>query len=461
VQLDGSRSTDADGNPLKYQWSLNTTQAPGSKAALSNPNIVNPAFTADAAGIYVAQLIVTDGTIASPPATVTVTITAGTVLPPQANAGPNQTVAAGSRVQLQGSGTDPANLPLTYIWSLPTVPPGSRSALSATNVPNPCFVADLSGTYVAQLIVNNGSVSSSPSTVTITATAGLPVAVPTTNTPSASVGSVVALSGFSSFDPSGIPITGYSWSLSIPPGSTAALLGGNTEFPRFIADVAGTYVAQLIVQDASGSSGPATVSVSVGGMVITLTPSPLNLSTAQAPITITISPGAGTTPVDVNLSGYDPSIVSPFSNTVVVPARSSSANVLLTPVTPGTTSITASAPGYQPGTASVVVSTPKISVTFDGSATSVPLGQSIGGTVTLSSPAPPGGTSVTLVDVQDHDAGEIPGLVTFSPTAVFIPAGITTGRFTMTGAEVGPIEILPGAPGYQRVNFLVFTVTAK
>ena len=85
--------------------------------------------------------------------------------------------------------------------------------------------------------------------------------------------------------------------------------------------------------------------------------------------------------------------------------------------------------------------------------------QSIGGTITLSAPAPPGGTSVTLVDVQDYDAGQTPGLVTFNPTSVVIPAGSTTGTFTMTGAAVGPVEILPGAPGYPRVNFIPFNVT--
>ncbi len=120
VQLDGSKSTDVDGNPLTYVWSLNTNQAPQSKAVLSNPNIVNPTFTADVAGTYVAQLIVNDGTISSQ--AVTVTITTNTVLAPTANPGFNQMVAAGALVHLQGSGSDPQNFPLSYTWSLPTFP---------------------------------------------------------------------------------------------------------------------------------------------------------------------------------------------------------------------------------------------------------------------------------------------------------------------------------------------------
>ena len=169
-------------------WSLNTTQAPGSRAALSNPNVVNPTFTADVAGTYIAQLIVKDGTISSQP--VTVSVSTNVAPPPTANAGPNQKVGVGATVHLQGTGTDPQNLPLNYTWSLPTRPTGSNASLSATNVQNPTFAADLPGTYTAQLIVNNGTLFSQPSLVTITSSATPPGAVPTTSTPSVAVGSL-------------------------------------------------------------------------------------------------------------------------------------------------------------------------------------------------------------------------------------------------------------------------------
>ena len=41
---------------------------------------------------------------------------------------------------------------------------------------NPTFVADKAGTYVAQLIVNDGTIDSLPSTVTISDTPGVPAA---------------------------------------------------------------------------------------------------------------------------------------------------------------------------------------------------------------------------------------------------------------------------------------------
>jgi hypothetical protein len=88
VQLDGSASSDADKDPLSYQWSL-TAIPTGSTAFLSSASAVNPSFVADRAGTYVAQLIVNDGTVDSAPDTVTIAVTNRK---PIAEAGPNQEI---------------------------------------------------------------------------------------------------------------------------------------------------------------------------------------------------------------------------------------------------------------------------------------------------------------------------------------------------------------------------------
>ena len=107
-----------------------------------------------------AQLIVNDGHVDSLPSTIVVTTNA--MLPPSANAGPNQTAVHGKTVLLEGSGTDPQGFSLTYQWSLTNKPAGSLAVLSSTSALKPTFVADLPGTYVVQLIVNDGYVSSPP-----------------------------------------------------------------------------------------------------------------------------------------------------------------------------------------------------------------------------------------------------------------------------------------------------------
>ena len=71
---------------------------------------------------------------------------------PTANAGANQDVSVTLRVQLDGSGSsDPDGDPLTFRWSLASVPSGSTTALDNPTTESPSFVADLPGGYVVQL----------------------------------------------------------------------------------------------------------------------------------------------------------------------------------------------------------------------------------------------------------------------------------------------------------------------
>ncbi len=81
---------------------------------------------------------------------------------------------------------------------------------------------------------------------------------------SVAVGATVTLDGSASSDANADPLT-FVWTLtSRPPGSNATLAGATTTRPAFIADVAGTYVASLVVHDGQVSSAPAAVTVSVG-----------------------------------------------------------------------------------------------------------------------------------------------------------------------------------------------------
>jgi PKD repeat protein len=258
VQLNGSGSTDSDGDPLTYLWSFVSVPS-GSHATLSNPNIVNPTFVADVIGSYVVQLIVNDGYSNSSPSTVTISTIDS---PPVANAGPNQSITVTGTVQLNGSGsTDVDGNPLTYSWSFLTLPQGSHATLSNPNAVEPTFEADVLGTYVVQLIVNDGYLNSTPATVTITSGDVSPIANPGT-AQTATIGTIVDLNGGASTDSDNQPLT-YQWALlSKPTGSTAALSQPTSETPYFTPDLSGNYVVQLIVNDGFLSSNPATVVIS-------------------------------------------------------------------------------------------------------------------------------------------------------------------------------------------------------
>lgn len=261
VQLDGSSSVDVDGDSLSYIWSI-IDRPTGSTATLSSAQAVNPSFEADIDGDYVVQLIVNDGTDASEPDTATITATTANV-PPSAHAGTNREVAVGSTVQLDGSlSMDPNEDPLNYMWTLKSKPSGSAAMLSDTTIINPTFVADLEGVYVAELRVDDGAMTSLPDSVTITATLNnvAPVADAGPDQ-GVDTGSLVTLDGTDSSDDDGDPLT-YRWTFAGKPmNSNAMLMDGMTATPSFTPDVDGTYVVQLIVNDGTVDSSPDNVVV--------------------------------------------------------------------------------------------------------------------------------------------------------------------------------------------------------
>jgi YD repeat-containing protein len=286
VQLDGSGSINAAGDPLNYIWCLwyaandSSAMTYQGMASFSNPYAVNPTFVASNAGSYFAKLSVGSnggcsftgsGRNGAAPNYDFVKISTLNTQP-LGNAGPAQSIQAPQTVQLDGTGsTDVDGNALTYSWAIVSKPTGSTAALSSSTYPQPTFYADIVGTYVAQLIVNDGTVNSLPglsgdpivrtSTVTITNLDVTPVAN-AGPAQTVSAGNPVNLDGTASSDVDGHSLS-YRWSLlSSPPNSTASLSLPTSENPYFTTDVAGKYVVQLIVNDTVVDSVPTTVEIS-------------------------------------------------------------------------------------------------------------------------------------------------------------------------------------------------------
>ena len=166
VQLDGSGSNDVETltEELIYDWSFDSVPA-GSAAVFDLTNPIAPTFVVDLPGGYLVSLVVTDeGGLASDPSQLTVS---SLNTPPTAMAGTDQGNYVGNTVVLDGSASsDPDFDPIvSYEWSLATQPVGSNVVLSDPGTAFPSFVPELVGTYIAQLIVSDGYVDSTPDQV--------------------------------------------------------------------------------------------------------------------------------------------------------------------------------------------------------------------------------------------------------------------------------------------------------
>ena len=257
VTLDGSASTDPDGNPLTYKWTV------PAGITLSSTTVSKPTFTAPKVGVntsYTISLVVNDGLVDSPADQVVITVLQ-VDKGPLANAGPDQSVNEGDIVTLDGSASaDPNSIPLTYKWTTP-----AGIILSSKTAASPTFTApevSVNTSYTIILVVNNGLVDSPADQVVITVKqVNKPPVANAGPDQSINEGTVVTLDGSASSDPDGNALT-YQWTApsGITLSSTTAAKPTFTA-PDVYADQGFTF--SLIVNDGLVNSTTSQVLITV------------------------------------------------------------------------------------------------------------------------------------------------------------------------------------------------------
>jgi len=258
IVLDGSKSVDADGDPLSYQWA----QVSGEALALKDANAVKASFIPNKIGQYGFQLLVSDGK-ESANAQVKITVERFNRPPVSKVASAVLSGKVGEKVILDGSlSADPDGDALTYLWKQVA---GTVVTLAATSQPG--FTATASGTYVFELQVNDAALTSNTERVTVVVEAvpvqnqnKKPIAVIEKNFKVA-VGTALVIDGSKSYDPEGKPLS-YAWGVIYFPGENSfTFMGERSAQFSFTPRVEGNYTLGFKVNDGELDSEVASIMV--------------------------------------------------------------------------------------------------------------------------------------------------------------------------------------------------------
>ena len=278
VQLDGRGSYDEDGTIDSYRW-RRSGGTPGRNVVLSDPTAEQPTFTAvnlesgTSRVEHFFLLVVTDNDGKQSVAVTVRVQVLGNYALPVADAGPNQFVASGATVQLDGSRSrDPDGVMDFYHWQHRGDGTGGLVELSSDIVEQPTFTAptlplgaaDVTYVFVLQMVYDNGR-SSNFDEVRVTVTARPIPAAPVADAGPDQVvasGAKVQLDGSRSSNSDGIS---YHWTTQenpyapyLRPRTGVTLIGADTARPSFTAETLPPggrnvpYVFTLTVTNAAG-----------------------------------------------------------------------------------------------------------------------------------------------------------------------------------------------------------------
>jgi alpha-tubulin suppressor-like RCC1 family protein len=212
VTLDASNSTDPDGDIVSYAWE----QTGGTQIVLSNPSGITTTFQAPEVGqggeALTFKLTVTDGTGLTSTATCIVNVT-WINEPPTAITGPDQTVAEGISVILDGSNsTDPDDGIAAYEWkqlSGPSVVLMNANTMQATFTTPDVSPSGAALTFELTVTDNGGLKSSAQCIVNVTWINDPPTAI-TGPDQTVSEGIIVSIDASNSYDTDD-GIASYDW----------------------------------------------------------------------------------------------------------------------------------------------------------------------------------------------------------------------------------------------------------
>lgn len=258
VTVDGSASSDSDGEIILYEWSVGGSVVPDADGPVVELDLADGPNT-------VSLRVFDDREAASAPVSVTITV-ATNAAPVAVIAGGNRTVgdsdlAEGEAVVMDGSASSDADGSVaTYRWSV------NGALVPGASGPTPTLNLADGPSTVALVVVDDFGSESAPASVVVTVTPANPGPTVTIaggdrtipdgdDTP----GELVPFEGAATDDDGPVAVSTFRWSVN---GTAVAEANGRAD--PILPLTTGANVVRLTATDSLGASGSTSVTVTVG-----------------------------------------------------------------------------------------------------------------------------------------------------------------------------------------------------
>ena len=256
LQMDASESTDPEQDMLSYNWQL--LGPDGIAVPLSNNTAVKTEVTTTQAGVYKAELKVTDskGLSSTTQQSISISISPDPEITVEIVG-----VTSALQGQLLSYTAVVSSLELEqpqYLWQLEKKPELSQTSLGQPQGLTTTLQPDVPGDYALKLTLTDSLGKSLTAKLTLNVSAlttnAAPTAIIEVEKNFIKINEKLSLSASKSSDPERAPLS-YQWEiLQFPAGSAFNLSAPTAVNTDFITDSAGTYLLQLTVSDGEKSA---------------------------------------------------------------------------------------------------------------------------------------------------------------------------------------------------------------
>ncbi len=254
---------------------------------------------------------------------------------PVADAGDDQNTRIGEMITFDASdSSDVDGEVLSYRWEFVEKPANSNAIIVGKDTISPTLSPDVDGTYIIQLIVNDGKTDSRPDQIVLIVSDGLNFPIASAGDDQTGiVGELIKLAGVGSSSNGGD--LSFNWVIKLrPEGSQSLLNNPESANPFFTPDKTGKYILELRVKNGDLESVPDEIIIRVTGNGTEGNNKPVAVAGQDQTVTIgskVVLSGSASTDADHDELAYRWTLIRKPQNSIASTNGTSNMDVIFTP----------------------------------------------------------------------------------------------------------------------------------